>query len=343
MAEGLNGPQQVQQQLVNSTKRQHFLSQADQRLNALNPAATAANQRIFSFSLADREGHTVSLDAPMGRAISTNLVLHDLFSFDVIKRSGARLNFEALFGQYESGMTANTLELLRKLQCGIPDIKAEVLNIFSAKFMSFLRNPYSIKKVLNTIGTIGTFHPTDPILLEQYNAILAGKKPQQKHLCSQLGITPAEYQAWLSALFMTLIRPSSEDLNLLERIVKNLYEDPSNDVSVVVYQYTDEHLDKRCLLSDRGYSIPLPGADHLAFSFNLCSNAFITYVFADIKKLAPRGTRPQLLDLYKRRHKNVRVIHVNNNLKELSIYNRRVVYQCFRGVYSSSQTIYGLQ
>jgi hypothetical protein len=328
---------------VNTTKRQHFVSQAEQRLNALNPAAEERNQKLFSFSLIDRESYTVSLDTPRGRAISSNLLLYDLFSFHVTGQDGTRFNFEALFRQYESDMTANTLELLRKLQRGISDIKAEVLNIFTAKFMNFLRNPYSVKKVLNTIGKLGTFYPTDPYLLEQYSAILAGKKPQQRYICSQLEITPAEYQAWLSALFMVLMRPSSGELNLLESIVKNLYEDPSNDVLVCVHQYVDEHSDKRCLLSDRGYSIPIPEGKHLAFSFNLCSNAFITYVFVDIEKAAPERTNPYLLEAYKKRQKKVTVRPSENDLAALSSYNRNVVYQCSHAVYSSSQNIYGLR
>lgn len=142
-------------QQVNSTKQQHFLSQAEQRLNALNPAASAANQRIFSFSLVDREGYLVHLETPSGRRVSSNLLLHDLFSFDVIGRGEPRLNFEAA-------------------------------------------------------------------------------------------------------------------------------------------------------------------------------------------KVAPKGTSPRLLDMYRQRHKNVRARFVKNDLKALSIYNRNVVYQCFRAVYSSSQTIYGL-
>ncbi|HEY5212183.1 MAG TPA: hypothetical protein VIJ38_04095 [Acidobacteriaceae bacterium] len=37
----MNGP--------NETANQHYVSQVEQRLNALNPDATAANQRIYFF------------------------------------------------------------------------------------------------------------------------------------------------------------------------------------------------------------------------------------------------------------------------------------------------------
>jgi hypothetical protein len=222
------------------------------------------------------------------------------------------------------------------------DIKAEVLDIFAAKFMSFLRNPYSVKKVLNNIGGVRGFLPTNPKSLEQFKSVLAGKKPQQEYLCSQLKITPVEYREWLAALFMMLDRHGPEQINLMESTVKGLYEDPSNDVFVYVHNYADEHLDKRCLLSDLGYSIPCNNGDHLAFSFNLCSNAFITYVFADIAKIYPKEIRPEILDLYRQRHKNVQVLFQKNDLNALANYNRNVVYQCHCKVYSSSRTIYGL-
>ena len=318
------------------------MSQAEQRLNALNPSADKDNQRIFSFSLADRENYAVTLDDPRGRKIVSNMVLYDLFSFDVAEHGHARSNFEALFGRYESSITRDTLQLVAKLQRGAADIKAEILNILAAKFMNFLRNPHSVKKILNTIGNLGGYHPLDPDLLRQYSAVLAGKKPQQEHLSLQLGITPAEYRAWLSALFMVLTRHDSGEPNLLECIVKALFEEPSNEVLVTVFYYTDEHLDKRCLLADRGYSTPVPEDEHLSFSFNLRSSAFITYVFADIEKAAPKAATREILETYKKRHKVVKVTPAKNDLRALSNYNRNVVYQCFNAVYSSSHFVYGV-
>jgi len=61
-----------------------------------------------------------------------------------------------------------------------------VLNLFVSKFINFLHNPYSVKKVLNSIAPILNYVPTDPELLKQYRAILAGGRPHQEHLCSWL-------------------------------------------------------------------------------------------------------------------------------------------------------------
>jgi hypothetical protein len=161
----------------NDTANQHYVSQIEQRLNSLNTNAALRNRRIYSFTIVDREAFVLSLDSSNGRLISQNLVIRDLFSFDVIRDNTSRFNFETLFQQYEADMESNTAALLRKLDQGSGDIKKEILEIFVAKFINFLRNPYSVKKVLDTIGSVLRFHPTEPELLARYNAVLAGRKP----------------------------------------------------------------------------------------------------------------------------------------------------------------------
>ena len=71
-------------QLANLTANQHFISQTEQQLNAINPNAKSDNQRIYSFSVEDPGNSIISLDSPDGRAISQTLSLRDVFSFDVL-------------------------------------------------------------------------------------------------------------------------------------------------------------------------------------------------------------------------------------------------------------------
>jgi hypothetical protein len=324
----------------NTTANQHFLSRTEQELNAVNPSARPKNQRIYSFSLVDREKHHILLDDPKGKSISRNLALPDLFSFSVINKR-RRFNFEHFFGQYEASLRTNTIELLGKLRIGDSCIKKEILEIFAAKLMNFLRNPYSVKKVLSSIGGTLQFHPTDPSLLHDYHAVLAGKKPQQEHLCRELGIDADEYQKWLAALFMAFFRPRPDEINLMEGTVKGLFENPSHQTSVMVYQYVDEHAGKRCLLSDRGCSNLSRGSEMLAYSFNLCSNAFILYTFTDVTRFA-RTVPPQVIGDFKKQPKRVQVTLQTNELPSLSSYNRNVVHQCAHSVYCSSQFVYGL-
>ncbi len=208
--------------------------------------------------------------------------------------------------------------------------------------MNFLRNPYSVRKVLDTIGNVLRFRPTDPELLAQYNAVLAGRKPHQAHLCAQLEISTEQYQSWLSALFMMLMRPAPNEVNFMESVVKQIFEKPSGFPMVCVYRYCGEHADKRCLLSDRGYATPLPPESHLSFSFNLSSAAYIVYIFASTEELNLSCVPPRVIDLYRTEQKNVRVAAFTNDLAALVRYNQNVVYQCHHAVYSSSQFVYGV-
>jgi hypothetical protein len=88
--------------------------------------------------------------------------------------------------------------------------------------------------------------------------------------------------------------------------------------------------------------VPAPEDDHLSFSFNLCSNAFITYFFTDIARVARKGTPQEIIDLYLQREKKVSVHFRKSELPVLAAYNRSCVHQCFRTVYCSSRAIYGL-
>ena len=54
----------------NDTRNQHFVTQGEQRLNALNPRADPKNQRIYSFQVVDREtlhARARKLDRPTDR------------------------------------------------------------------------------------------------------------------------------------------------------------------------------------------------------------------------------------------------------------------------------------
>jgi hypothetical protein len=147
--------------LGNDTRNQHFVTQGEQRLNALNPEADPKKQRIYSFEVVDRENYTLKLENPIGRPIGKSLSLFDLFSFDVPGKSRLRLNFESLFQKYEGYIKDHTLSLLAKLNAGSRDLKAEIINLFAAKMLNFVRNPFSIVKVLNSFPGLANYDPTD--------------------------------------------------------------------------------------------------------------------------------------------------------------------------------------
>jgi len=157
----------------NETKNQHYLSQIEQRFNAINPSAKHTHQKIYSYKLIDRESHAFKLENSGGLKIEKTLSLDHLFSFEVIKEKNIIYNFENLFNQYESTIKENTESLLKKTRMATgEDVKKEVLNLFLSKFLNFLRNPYSIHKVLNTFSQVKNIKPTSTHHLENFEKVL---------------------------------------------------------------------------------------------------------------------------------------------------------------------------
>ena len=324
--------------LENDTRNQHFVTQGEQRLNALNPRADPENQRIYSFEVVDRENYTLALESPNGRPIGSNLSLFDLFSFDIPGDSRLRLNFEALFHKYEGYIEAHTRSLLAKLNAGSGDIKAEIIDLFAAKLLNFVRNPFSIVKVLNSFPGLASYDPTDPALLADYRRIVSGKKPHQAHLCTQLGISDAQYVEWLRLLFMLLVPMAEGRPNFFEETIKGLLENRKMHVAAFVCEYDSA----RCLLSDRGFSQPIEDGPHMAFSFNLCATAFVDFIFADPATLVQGKASPEFIaqaiaSWERLPEKQINVTFLRNNIDMLARYNRRVVEQCHERVYCSAK------
>jgi hypothetical protein len=125
--------------LKDATKKQHFVSQVEQRLNAINPQARNENKKIYSFRLLDRESYKLALDKEKGCKITDSLSLIDIFSFDVLEKNFERYNFEKLFHQYEYDIKINIESLISKISKCQADLKSEILNIFASKFINFIR------------------------------------------------------------------------------------------------------------------------------------------------------------------------------------------------------------
>ena len=320
------------------TKNQHFVSQVEQRLNAIDISARKENQRIYSFSLINRDSYTVSVDSNKGSKIEKNLSLDYLFNFDVLKKEAARYNFEKLFYDYENRVKVDTESLLSKLCIPHADIKPEILNIFRSKILSFVRNPYSIRKILNTFTDLKGVFPTDPIHSKNFDRVLNGSKPQQEYICKQLGITKNDYKCWLATIFFLLNPMKADQPNFLDQVIKRLYENPGLFNQVHVYTYDNEV----CLLSDRGYNTYVEENNDMVWEFNLCSYAFIRYVFVDIDAYIPEFITKETIDFFKSRSKSISVESMHNDLAELEIYNQRTIYHCHEKAFSSSMNCHGI-
>ncbi|WP_216820373.1 hypothetical protein [Proteus mirabilis] len=286
----------------------------------------------------DRESYSIKLDSLNGFKISNTLSLNDIFSFDVLEKDNTRHNFEKLFNKYETDIKKHSDNLIIKLKNKNKDIKSEIVNIFLSKTLNFIRNPYSINKILNTYSSLRNMHPTDLIHYKNYERILNGRKPHQQHICQKLGITERKYKEWLSIIFLLLIQFEKNQFNIFEQSVKSLFED--KNLLKTIYLYTFD--EKSCLLSDRGYSIPFPEDQLTSWDFNINSKCFIRYIFADIKLFSPINTPRTIYEQYKNNNNTIYYEHINNDLNELEKYNRNLVYQCHKNIYNSTPECYGL-
>lgn len=326
--------------LQNSTRNQHFISQAEQRLNAINPELPKEKQKIYTFNVVDRDSCEINLNRGQGNRIKNTLSINDLFSFEALEKIGLRNNFEELFKQYEDNITTFTRELIKKAkQSETESAKTEIINILALKFMNFIRNPYSIKKVLNTFPQLLKIHPLNKGSYDSYIKVINGSNVHQAEILTKLGITETMYRDWLCVIYLLLDNLGDKDNNLFEHIVKLLIEDKDLYFKAEVFLYK-EHT---CLLSDRGFSTPIfENESHMVFDFNLCSTAFIRYAFISLDSLMPQNTPETLVELYKKQCKVINVSTHHDNLIELEKYNKNVVFQCYRNVFCSNAKPYGI-
>lgn len=316
--------------LHGQTKNQHFVSQVEQRLNALNPGARPENQRIYEFEIIDRDQHQVRLVNPNGRLISNALSTFDLFSFDIAD-NGLRANLERVFGTYEAKIGDLTTKLLQAHAARSNAVNPELFDLFVSKMVNFIRNPFSVAKVINTFGVMGQHHPTDPRIYAQYERILTGRRPQQAHLCAKLGITDEQYGAWLRILFMLLTPLADGHATMLEQALGAMYEDREHALLIHLHTYSTE----RCLLSDRGWTVPIPEGENLAFDFNLSAQAFIRYAFLDYNSVLSRPMPPMIQVGLARGPKVAHLSYFQDDLVSLDVFHRRIIEQSFERVFSS--------
>lgn len=317
---------------LNETRNQHYISQAEQRLNAFNPSAAKRSRRIYEFRVVDRQRPELSLVNETGRLIKNSLSFDDLFSFDAEQDATFRSNLETVFQGYERDVATHSRVLLEKLRPGqARNTKDELLGLFAAKLLNMLRNPHCVTKVLNTVGKVADYRPTDPKLLVTFNRLLSGNRPRQSDICKNFGISTSAYERWLRVLFLLLTKPDNEPLNLFESTIKGMFE--SKRVMVHVYEYTRSDPNQVCLLSDRGFNTPIQSDSTFALEVNVSSRAFVRFVLCDPQVYAPEGTQSELAD---RARGRVSVTRFENDLEALARYNQLTAFQCASTVFAAS-------
>lgn len=322
----------------NNTINQHYLSQADQRLNALNPDAPRKKKRIYEFKITDREKHSASLVSPRGIGTAEALADSDLFTFAVAEDGLSRENFEKVFERYERNTAALIKRVIQGKNLGMIEANEDLLELFTAKMVSFLRNPFCVAKSVDTFGEFAKFHPADPALDAIYLRVLSGKKPQLEELSQRYGLTIEQYFLWLRILFMSLVPMDGGASNLFDAGCRAIFFKAGNRTVIQVHTYTSE----RCLLSDRSITSIDNMGGMTMLMFNLAANAFVVYGLVDCA--ARFGSPlPGLIARELQRQPNAILReYFSDNLDALEAFNQGTLYQAHSRVFCSDSRPYGI-
>ncbi|WP_434279310.1 hypothetical protein [Acinetobacter sp. CE-15] len=323
------------------TKNQHFISVAEQKLNAMNPNETKREKiRVYSFDLIDRERYTIELSSPSTIKAEKNLSYLDLYTFEILD-DVQRLCFEKLFQRLENSVIECTNKILDENIFTVD----EFLKVFKAKILNMIRNPYCIKFTLNSFGGLSDHYPTNIELKTKFNKINDYKVP--KKFLETFNITEEDYKSWLKIIFL-MITPLNSNKYILDEMAENFFNFEKYFHIINLFKYKNES----CLLSDRSYvnlSSLFKSTNGLTFGFNLRHDAFIymTFLPCDLEKLAKEllGERGQniakLLKIngVKQIQSNLVIQPHIDDLELLKNYNRHVIYQCVNNVYAAKESV----
>lgn len=330
----------------NQTKNQHYISQVEQRFNSIN----GNEKKIYSFFLDERESCKIRLEKVKGKNIEQSLSFTDLYTYDFLD-AGARKNYEESFFKYEARIKDSTLSFMNKLNAKDKNIIDEVIDILSLKFLNFIRNPFNIKKSLNTFGLLAAYVPTDKTLQDEYKKLEKRDDDGISRICRTFGVSKEEYYKWMRVIFLSLMDASGNGRTMLDDLIANFITDKSVITAVWVYNFGEENADKKVCLSDRSFVDLSDGDDgSLIMAFNLTANCFIKFALVKIDSII--NNSPDLSinikdarEAYDLLPKQVviRLVEDCNEADEaLKNYNFNAVYQCHERVYCAINSIYGL-
>jgi len=328
---------------IDLTKNQHYLSQIEQRLNSI----AGAEQKIFSFTLQDRESCTVKLDNKKGTRIQSNLSFSDLYTFEFLD-NGYRKNFEREFSKYEEKIKIATFALVEKLKEKNNDILIELNDVLCLKFLNLIRNPWNIRKVLNTFGAFTDLYPRSEQLLKEYLLLESRDDGGLERVCRVFNVSKKEYILWMRVIFLSMVDFDNNE-SMLENLIRAMLEDKKYATGLYIYGISEAYSDKKPLLSDRAFvDFSDPTEPSLFVAFNLNANYFIKFGLMDVKHFmeqkCPHGmNKEKVLSQFYNQQKKIQIHFSEDNedvLSALANYNMNAVYQCHSKVFCSVPYVY---
>lgn len=345
----------------NTTRNQHFVSQAEQRLNSCSPDRTSKKAEIYCFDIIGKNPPKISRGEKS--AIKKNLSFQDLFT---LARVGdvERVNFERLFNKYERNYPAHVKSVLDwvglarssvedsnegvDLQtvdgCDFMQFMAHVKFIYTYKLMNWLRNPYKIKEVLRTFDIYLDHCIDDPGAVALYFALTEKNSAEEKYICDAYGVSSTEYAEWIRLLLLFLYAKSGESSSL-DGFVEEFFLAKEFTTAVLVHVF-DEHC---ALLTDTGV-VKDSLSDGLATYMNISKNCIILLQHAFVEGAyldeivrqhnLPESARKELVK--KMGGSLFGKLYFNNNAM-LAGYNKICVRAAASQVFSASSSVYGVE
>lgn len=247
-----------------STYNQHFVSQAEQRLNSCSANPSSKKSEIYCFNIVDKVDPKIFLSGK--NKITNNLSFRDLFTLARIGES-ERLNFERLFQKYEDNYPSQVAEMLGWLtrvrgkagetaicislgdieDFNFPTFVDTVKHIYTYKLLNWVRNPHKIKEILRIFKTYTDCCIDNPSALALYSALTKKNSEEEKYICDTFNVSAKEYKEWIRLLLLFLYVDGDES-SVLEGIVQQSFQAKEYCTNILIFVF-----DKRCaLLPDTG-------------------------------------------------------------------------------------------
>ncbi|CAN7520254.1 hypothetical protein ACFFQ5_09920 [Pseudomonas brassicacearum] len=345
----------------NDTRNQHFVSQAEQRLNSCSVDPYSKKAEIHRFDVVDKKRQQIRSNGKS--LIRKNLAFQDLFTFARVGDS-ERINFERLFNKYEGGypaqvaglldwitvartrvdVTSESIDLQKIKGCDFAIFLKHVKYIYTYKLMNWLRNPYKIKEVLKNFDSYVDHCIDKPGAFALYVALTEKNNAEEKYICDSYGVSPKEYKEWIRLLLLFLYAEGDESTSL-DGFVDEFFLAKEFSTSILAFVF-----DKKCaLLSDTGV-IKEPLKTGPAIYMNITKNCIILlqHAFVDGKYLdelmaklsLPESERERLMEILST---NVYGRLSINDEAMLAGYNKICVREAALQVFCASPDVYGVE
>ncbi|MED5607871.1 hypothetical protein VV867_09265 [Pseudomonas sp. JH-2] len=321
-------------------RNHHFISQAEQRLNAIDSSVRPENQRIYRFDILQREPPSIRKSGSTGVKIEKNLSRQDLYTLKILDEGGQH-NLESAFQQYENDIPGMTRSLLNKLKDPKSiDFKKELLRLYALKLLNIIRNPYDMKRTLEMFRELRGVLPGNKDLQSHFISLDSASRPQVAQICEELSVSEEEYIEWLKIIYLLILQPLDQGLNLIEHLIKSVIDNDNIIKDFSIFRY-DEPQSAGVLLCDRIID-ERPKKGTQVQMFNLDASAFMVVMLVDIKGQDIIDLNPEYRDVDFKQGNVVRVNCEANNLTVLKTYNQHCVWLAHSNVYCAHETPYGV-